>query len=393
MRTRFYIEKRKGEDGLLLMGDRPIFMTVSFHGKRALISSGKKIDVHWWDAEGQKVRAEYPDARVLNSWLENMRQTAIAAWQSISHMDNPDLASFREAYKQLKPQFSRGYFDVFFLFMEDGSLRWSKATYSKVRTIYKHLKEFEAEYSLELDFRQMDAKFLEKFKNFYKERGNSESTTLKAVNTIVWFLNWATKQRYNIFTDYKNFYKELKDDPVNSLSKEHEVFLEWEELLRIFNLSLEEPKQQRARDIFCFICFTGIRFSELQTLKKEHVFENRIIINRQSAKTRIVPLNNFAKQIVTKYENKYYRNNAALPVMSMVTLNKYTRMIARESGLGKKSDSITAGVGILTFIMNALNLDIPAEIIASYTGVSNDRRIKILKQEMAKREMEKFDRR
>ncbi len=40
-----------------------------------------------------------------------------------------------------------------------------------------------------LDFKRMDNEFLTKFRKFYKERGNNETTTLKAVNTIVWFLN------------------------------------------------------------------------------------------------------------------------------------------------------------------------------------------------------------
>ncbi len=139
------------------------------------------------------------------------------------------------------------------------------------------------------------------------------------------------------------------------------------------------------------MCFTGIRYSELQGLKKEHILEKRIVVNKSSAKTRIVPLNKFAEEIIQRYENKYYRNNAALPVMSLVTLNKYIRKIAVSAGLVKKADSITAGTAPLTFIVNALKLDIPAEIILTYTGVSNDRRIKIIKQKIATEEIKKFD--
>jgi len=390
MKIRFYIEKRKGEDGRLLTRARPVFMTVAFKGKRVLISSGRKIDMDWWDAEGQKIREEHPEAVVLNSWFSNMKETALAAWKSISHMENPDTGSFREAYKKLKPEYSKRFFDVYFQFMEDGSSRWNKSTYSKVRTVYNHLKAFEKEQERALDFRRMDNEFLTKFRKFYKERGNNETTTLKAVNTIVWFLNWATEQRYNIFTDYRNFYKELKVTDSVAI-RPPEIYLEWEELMSIYSFSSEEPKMQRARDIFCFMCFTGLRFSELQGLRKEHVLEKRIVVNKQSAKTRIVPLNKYAEAIIQRYQNKYYRNNAALPVMSLVTLNKYMRKIAGETGVKKKQAAITAGVASVTFIMNALKLDIPAEIISTYTGVSNDRRIKILKQQIAAEEIKKFD--
>jgi integrase len=391
MKCRFYIEKRKGEDGRLLTRERPVFMTVAFKGKRVLISSGRKIDMDWWDSEQQKVREEHPEAVVLNSWFSTMKETATAAWKSISHMNDPDVTSFREAYKKLKPAFSTGFFDVFYQFMEDGSSRWNKSTYSKVRTVYNHLKAFEEEHDGDLNFRGMDSDFLTKFRNFYKNKGNNATSTLKAVNTIVWFLNWATKQRYNIFTTYRNFYKDLKSgaDPVSD--RPLEIYLEWEELMDIYTFPGEEPRWQRARDIFCFMCFTGIRYSELQGLSKDHILEKRIVVNKQSAKTRIVPLNKYAGEIIHRYENKYYRNNAALPVMSLVTLNKYIKMIALSVGVAKKAAWITAGTAPVTFIVNALKLDIPAEIISTYTGVSNDRRIKLLKQKIAAEEIKKFD--
>lgn len=390
MKIRFYIEKRKGEDGRLLTKNRPVFMTVAFKGKRVLISSGRKIDMDWWDSDGQKVREEHPEAAVMNTWFSTMRETAAAAWKSISLMDNPEVSSFREAYKKLKPQFSKGFFEVFFQFMEDGSKRWTKSTYSKVRTVYNHLKTFEEEQGSSLNFRRMDNDFLTKFRMFYRERGNNETSTLKAINTIVWFLNWATEKRYNIFTDYRKFYKELKaTDP--AANRPNDIYLEWEELMEIYSFSSEEPKVQRTRDIFCFMCFTGIRYSELQGLRKEHILEKRIVVKKQSARTRIVPLNKYAVEIIHKYENKYYRNNAALPVMSLVTLNKYIRAITNELGLKKGKGEITAGTAPTSFIMNALKLDIPAEIISAYTGIRNDKRIKILKQQIAAAEIKKFD--
>ncbi len=321
MRTRFYIEKRRGEDGRILTKERPVFMTVSFHGKRVLISSGKKLDLDWWDEEAQMARLEYPEALVLNSWFDTMKETAELAWKAVSIEETPDVRLFREAYKRLKPKFSQGFFDVFFEFMEDGSKRWNRSTYSKVRTFYSHLKEFEEEDGVRLTFSRIDNSFLASFRKFYTARGNNHTTTLKAVNTLVWFLNWASGKHYNIYTDYKGFYKMLGEDQEKGRESE-DIFLQWEELMSLLDLSLEVPKQERARDIFCFMCLTGLRYGEIRNLEKEHVLEKRIIVKKQSSKTRIVPLNKFSREIISQYENKYYRNNAALPVMSLVTLNK-----------------------------------------------------------------------
>jgi hypothetical protein len=44
-----------------------------------------------------------------------------------------------------------------------------------------------------------------------------------------------------------------------------------------------------------------------------------------------------------------------------------------------------------TFIANALELDVPAEIISGFTGVQSDSRVRRIKSELAKSEMKKFD--
>lgn len=389
MRTRFYIERRRGEDGSLLTKDRPVYMTVAFHGKRVLLSSGKKLDMDWWDAGAQRVRPEHPESTLLNAWFESMREAAYLAWKAISISGHTDEKSFREAYKRLKPKYSMGFFDVFFEFMEDGSNRWSKSTYSKVRTFYKQLKEFELDEGTTLTFGIIDKGFLERLDKFYTRRGSNSTTVLKAINTLVWFLNWASNKGYNIYREYKDFYKGLKETG-NADKYKEEVFLAWEELKAMLDLSLSEPREQRARDIFCLMCLTGLRYGEISNLKKEDILENRIIVRKQSSKTRIVPMNKFARKILARYENKYYRNNSALPVMSMVTLNKYIKSISAATG-HSKSERLTAGAATATFLMNAIRLDIPVDVISSYTGVSQDKRIKVLKQQFAMEEMEKFD--
>ena len=74
--------------------------------------------------------------------------------------------------------------------------------------------------------------------------------------------------------EYKKFYKALdkgEDSPVLPL------FLKWDELSAM-------------RNIFCFRCFTGMRFSELQNLKKEDVGDDEIVVRRRNGKFRSLHL-------------------------------------------------------------------------------------------------------
>ena len=85
-------------------------------------------------------------------------------------------------------------------------------------------------------------------------------------------------------------------------------------------------------------------------------------------------------------------------------MNKYLRMMGKEAGLKRAvpsnleggdwvplSTRLTAGVAVNTFIANALELNVPAEIIAEYTGIRNDSRVRRIKRDLAKEEILKFD--
>ncbi|MDA3822913.1 MAG: phage integrase SAM-like domain-containing protein [Bacteroidales bacterium] len=403
MRVRFYIEKRKGEGGKLLTTGRPIFMTVAFQGQRVLISTKQHVDLKWWNSEKQRVREIHSDAGIMNAWLDSLEHTAGLVWKSlVSQSENIEVKEFRKEFEKLKPQFPGGFFDVMYLFLEDGSMHWSSGSYKKVRTFIDQLRHFESETGYVLRFNTVTAEFLNKFQEFQQTQGKSAMTILKMVNTLVWFLNWATKKSYNVYSEYRKFYKML-----GSIEKEeHQEFfyLEWDELMRFCRFSGDEPRKQRVKDVFCLMCFSGLRFAEMNTLEKEDLSEDFIVIRKLGRKNRHLPLNKQAKEIIAKYGNKYYRNNSALPPMSMVTMNKYLREIGEELKLNREVKDrnnseikvplytiLTAGMAVQTFIFNAIRLEIPAEVISNYTGITNDQRIDLLKQEIAIKEIEKFN--
>jgi len=389
MKVRFYVEKRKGEHGKLLDTDRPVFMSVSFHGNRIMVSTGKKVDRHWWDPDRQRIRDEHPEATVLNAWLDYLKHTADVTWNALASLsEKPGVDDFRKEFQRLKPRFSQGFFEVFYLFMENGSARWSSATYKKVRTVYNQLSAYEASVSQPLQFNRMDAEFIADFKRYLEARGQNYITVQKTVNVLVWFLNWATEEGFNVYREYRKFYRLIREKHPPQGRKT--TFLNWEQLMQMYRMDVGSTKMERARDLFCLMCFTGIKYGEMKSLKKEHVEPERLIIHQQRGSARIIRLNRFAKTILDQYASRYYRGQAALPVMSLVTMNKYIRQAAADAGIDCASE-LTAGSATLTFIMNALRLDIPPAIIASYTGVKRDVRVQLMQQELADRHMDRFN--
>lgn len=404
MRTRFYIEKRKDELGRVQLEKRPVFMTVSFEGKRVILATGIKVDINGWDFDLQRVSPSNPEATGLNNWMGTLEKIAERTMNSLRDSGKEvNSENFRALFRQLKPEYSNGFFDVFFHFMDEGLSRWSQATYRKVRSIYRLLREFEDQSAFGTSFEKMDKQYLHSFTKFCRQRSYKDSTTYKAVSILIWFLNWATDKGFNVYREYKQFYKLM--EPLKQTSR-NTLSLKWPELMGIKDHQSESRMMERARDLFCFMCFTGLRYSELQLLKKEDLTATEVMIRRQGGRFRLVPLNKFGKEIYHNYKNKYYRNNTAFPSISLVTMNKYLRQLGKEAGLkrevsiSREGDQrvplytcLTAGIAVNTFIVNAIELQIPAEFISEFTGVRNDSRVKKIKRDLAETEIRKFDQR
>ena len=230
--------------------------------------------------------------------------------------------------------------------------------------------------------------------------GNGQTTTHKAINILVWFLNWATESGYNVNLEFRKFYKSL--DTSTGSPPSRPLFLKWDELSKIRNMDYKDRKVERVRDLFCFMSFTGLKFSELQSLKKSNMGDNEMYIPRENHNPRRVLLNAPAREIHSLYKNKYFLNNTAFPSMSIITMNKYLKILALEAGLGRLVDSskgdpvplytrLTAGMGVNTFLANAIRLDIPLEVISGFTGVQKDSRFRHIRMELEKVQLAKFD--
>jgi len=174
--------------------------------------------------------------------------------------------------------------------------------------------------------------------------------------------------------------------------------------MKVRDFSPINRRMERVRDLFCFMCFSGLRFTELQALKKEDVGGDEIIVRKKKRDVRRLPFNKYAREIHQAYENKYYLNDTAFPSISAITMNKYLRMIGEGIGLTREvitapGDEVkvpfykrlTAGIAVNTFIANALELEVPIEVISEFTGVRNDSRVRRIKMDLAREEMKKFD--
>ena len=157
----------------------------------------------------------------------------------------------------------------------------------------------------------------------------------------------------------------------------------------------ESKTMSEVRDVFCFCCFTSLRYSDVANLKRQNVFSDHILITTiKTADTLKIELNKYAKTILEKYENVAFPFNKVLPVVSNQRMNEYLKEMAEICGLNepitktyyygnKRSDEVKpkwamigTHAGRRTFICNALMMGIAPQIVMKWTGHSDYKAMK-----------------
>ena len=295
-------------------------------------------------------------------------------------------------------------FDAYDEFLKEGldELQWAQATYKKMKTIKKLLTL----YDKDLKFSEIDTDRLksimafqtsnsvsgiskneiDKRKSIIHYKGKYQNETInKNMTNIKWFLTWASEKGYYDISGIENFKQRYKKH------KKPIVFLTWEELMKVYNLDLKgHPEKEKTRDMFCFCCFTSLRYSDMQNLKWANVSDSHIsIVTRKTSDALIIDLNDFSKSILEKYKKTRGDSESVFQEKSAQKMNIRLKESCRMCGIDTpvmitemygserkdivvpKYELITTHCGRRTFISNAISMGIPPNVIMKWTGHSD----------------------
>lgn len=283
---------------------------------------------------------------------------------------------------------------------------WTTSTFAKFSAVKKHLQDFNK--NLTFDFFNQEGlsdyvSFLEKTKNM------RNSTIKKQLGFLTWYLRWCYNNNYTKVDDFKSFKPKIKNVPKKV------IFLTEEEKKKIIDFKIPSEKQylERIRDVLMFSCYTGLRYSDVFNLKKSDVKENQIEITTvKTSDSLIIELNKHSRAILEKYESIPFKNDKVLPVISNQKMNDYLKELGQLVGLdekvrithykgNKRIDNLypkyqllSTHIGRRTFIITALSIGIPVQVIMKWTGHSDYKSMKPyidIADKTKKNEMTKFD--
>jgi integrase len=406
MAVNFYLDNRPNKNG-----DYPIRVSISINGNRYVTSTGFSVNAEKWHngkVKNGTTNAKGETSKTINARLKEIdsffsREETLLKLGDVQEIDIKTL--FAENFakkKQEKIEISFfGCFDEFTTEMGKKN-NWTKAVYEKFNALKNHLNAFKSN----IKFSDLNERGLNNFVDYLqtvvvagkktKERdtrvfGMKNTTIKKQLGFLKWFLRWATAKGYNKETTYQTFKPKL------TTPDKKVVFLDWDELMTVYNFNIPESKKylDRVRDVFCFCSFTSLRYSDVANLKRSDVFDSYISITTiKTADSLTIELNDYSKAILKKYEKDVFPNNSALPVISNQRMNEYLKELGELCGLdepvtityykgNQRYDEVYPKYVLIgthtarrTFISNALMLGIPPQTVMKWTGHSDYKAMK-----------------
>lgn len=294
-------------------------------------------------------------------------------------------------------------FDRFTNEREDEKL-WDDKTKYKYGQIYNYLMSCDKNLTLS----KIDKKCMIALRNWFLKNNYQNATIVKAFRNFRCFLKWAKQEGYEVNDSAISYRENI------SIRQKKVIFLKFEELLTFYNYKFSDEKQYltRARDMFCFMAFTSLRYSDLSKLKISDVSDDHIEIYTEKTDVLLnIPLVSYAKALVEKYKGKG-KNGLMFPIISNQKLNDYIKEAAKEVGLNRqvvqvgysgntKSETIDRLCDILschdarrTFVCNSLHLGISQSVVMKCTGHADFRAMRPyieVADETTARELAKWD--
>lgn len=395
LKTLCFVKKTK----LLKNGEAPIFIRVTLGHDRAEFGIKKSVLPKLWDDTAQRVKKTSPTSSEINTMLDNylLNIKSIVDYLKFTQ----DIISPQEIINKIhgKKEQRRTILQVFGEHNAKTAkllgIDYAKSTVQRYETCYAHTQDFirwkfkRDDYPLD----QLNQQFIKDYEFYLKteRKCNHNSATkylknLKKIVRIALANNWLTQDPFATI--------QFKYKPVDA------VFLSEVELEQILKKEIKIERLALVKDIFVFCCFTGLAFSDVKGLKKEHLSTDKegfLWINKRREKNNqmsTIFVIDGARRIIEKYKNHpvVMNENLVLPVLSNQKMNGYLKEIADICGVQKSVTTHTARHTFATTV--ALGNNIPIEVVSKTIGHSSikmTQRYARTTETLIKKNMEKID--
>lgn len=375
---------------------------VTWNGVRVREYLGYLINPDKWNAESQRCEArsvhDKTPARVINNDIDEFEAKVDAVFLKFEERDIMPTKEMMLA--ELKPTETSENADMpakgslltaFDSYMKECAALglWSPKTETMRFSLRAALKKMGAGMSLE----QFDnlgvagiVAYYASLPDIRKGEGVTNDTIKKNLSAIKTFLRWAMDR--GLISESRILKQKVK----LKSNKIPVVFLEWDEVMRL--LAMDFGKNGKtlddARDVFCFCCFTSLRYSDVKRLRWADVGTDAISVTTQKTSDSItIELNQYSRAILERRKQVPSDDGLVFHVPSAPKYNAKIKRMCRMCGIDSpisivyykgnqridvvrpKYEVVGSHTARRTFICNALSLGIAPNIVMKWTGHSD----------------------
>ena len=328
-------------------GPKPWLIILFFYWRydKFQYSTGEKIDPKFWDKS--KFRAKtgkaYPAGQGLNYLLDGMDivvQNAFRKWMIDTADEEVTMNDLRKVLKAALDKFMKkdiaraenNFFDFVESYIDqlEGSKQLTASTLKAYRKAKNLLQEYEKTFRKPFSFDTFTLEWSLGFQEwcFSAPRNYSTNYCRRIIKYLKKFLSEAEERELHSNQAYKS-----RRFNIGAQTVDH-IYLNEDELNELVRLDVS-GYLDKARDLFIFGCYTGLRFSDFSKLKPENFIELDgeqyiQVITQKTGERVTIPIHPNVYSIMEKW-------GGPPPGISGQKLNLYLKELAGKCDWGKSS--------------------------------------------------------
>jgi site-specific recombinase XerD len=352
-------------------GTVPLYCRITVDGKEARFGMKCDINPRLWDVETGKATGRTAEATRINALVENTKASIIKAYRDLQERDNYVTAEkvknvflgAESRHQTLLELFDRHNRERKLMIGID-ICKSQHEYYCLTRT---RLADFmQRYYNLsDVPLKEINKKFISDFEAYlcgnYNFSANTRIRQLKCLRHIIGIAYDEELIMRNPFTESVQYRKVDRG------------YLTQSEVEALINFRSGKKKEEDARNVFIFCCFTGLAYIDAFNLTYGQIqqsFDGKMWIKgrRQKTKTEYqVPLLEIPQMIMSKYKN-LLSGDKVLPVPKAYNYRNILKKIAKQCGISK---NVSSHLARHTFATLALTKGVALESVSKMLGHSD----------------------
>ncbi|MUU78634.1 site-specific integrase [Winogradskyella endarachnes] len=352
-----------------------IYLRLTLNGQRVNISLKRKVDVDTWNSKTQRASGSGKIAKNLNIYLNNVQANIYKIYEGLKSEETPfTVETLKEKFLgESKKHFS--FQNLINYHNEKMRHKLHRNTLGHYKTSQRYMLSFIlSEYGkTDINLNTLNHEFIIGFESYLRnyipktgQKPIGNNTAMKHIKRLRRMVTLAYRMEWMERDPFVNFKVKIQ--------KKEREFLTADELESIEKLQSIIERLIVVRDIFIFSCYTGISYSDVQSLTSSNIvvgIDSKLWIMADRVKTGTpfkIPILPKALTLIEKYKDHPRTINCGslLPKLSNQKLNSYLKEIADLCSIKK---NLTFHMARHTFATTVtLSNGVPIETVSKLLG-------------------------